>query len=164
MNESLLDGKRVLIVDDEPDVLATLEDLLSMCDLVKASNFIEAKDLLTTQYFDLAILDIMGVDGYKLLEIAIDRKVIAVMLTAHTLSPEDTLKSFKDGAASYVPKEEMENIVTYINDVLEAKEEGKSLLWRWMERFSDFYDRKFGLGWKEKDKDFWESLKYYDRP
>ena len=32
MNESLLDGKRVLIVDDEPDVLATLEDLLSMCD------------------------------------------------------------------------------------------------------------------------------------
>ena len=164
MNESLLDGKRVLIVDDEPDVLATLEDLLSMCDLVKASNFLEAKDLLTTQYFDLAILDIMGVDGYKLLEIAINRKVIAVMLTAHALSPEDTRKSFKDGAASYVPKEEMENIVTYINDVLEAKEEGKSLLWRWMERFNDFYDRKFGLGWKEKDKDFWESLKYYDRP
>ena len=164
MNENLLDGKRVLIVDDEPDVLATLEELLSMCDVVKASNFLEAKDLLTTQYFDLAILDIMGVDGYKLLEIAIERKVIAVMLTAHALSPEDTVKSFKDGAASYVPKEEMENIVTYINDVLEAKEEGKSLLWRWMERFSDFYDRKFGLGWKEKDKDFWESLKYYDRP
>jgi len=164
MNESLLDGKRVLIVDDEPDVLATLEDLLSMCDLVKASNFLEAKDLLTTQYFDMAILDIMGVDGYELLEIAVERKVIAVMLTAHALSPEDTVKSLKDGAASYVPKEEMQNIVTYINDVLEAKEEGKSLLWRWMERFSDFYDRKFGLGWKEKDKDFWESLKYYDRP
>ena len=163
MNENLLDGKRVLIVDDEPDVLATLEDLLSMCDLVKASNFLEAKDLLTTQYFDLAILDIMGVDGYKLLEIAVERKVIAVMLTAHALSPEDTVKSFKDGAASYVPKEEMENIVTYINDVLEAKEEGKSLLWRWMERFNDFYDRKFGLGWKDQDKDFWESLKYYDR-
>ena len=126
MDESLLDGKRVLIVDDEPDVLATLEDLLSMCDLVKASNFLEAKDLLTTQYFDLAILDIMGVDGYKLLEIAIDRKVIAVMLTAHALSPEDTRKSFKDGAASYVPKEEMENIVTYINDILEAKEGGKA--------------------------------------
>ena len=163
MNENLLDGKRVLIVDDEPDVLATLEELLSMCDVVKASNFLEAKDLLTTQYFDLAILDIMGVDGYKLLEIAIERKVIAVMLTAHALSPEDTVKSFKDGAASYVPKEEMENIVTYINDVLEAKEEGKSLLWRWMERFNDFYDRKFGLGWKDEDKDFWESLKYYDR-
>ena len=163
MDENLLNGKRVLIVDDEPDVLATLEDLLSMCDLVKASNFLEAKDLLTTQYFDMAILDIMGVDGYKLLEIAVERKVITVMLTAHALSPEDTRKSFKDGAASYVPKEEMENIVTYLNDILEAKEEGKSLWWRWMERFSDFYDRKFGLDWKDRDKDFWESLKYYDR-
>jgi len=94
MTKTLLDGKRVLIVDDEPDVLATLEDLLSMCDVVKASSFLEAKDLLTTQYFDLAILDIMGVDGYKLLEIAVERKVIAVMLTAHALSPEDTVKSF----------------------------------------------------------------------
>ena len=84
-------------------------------------------------------------------------------MTAHALSPEDTVKSFKDGAASYVPKEEMQNIVTYINDLLEAKEQGKSLLWRWMERFSDFYDRKFGLAGKEQNKGFWESLKYYDR-
>ncbi|MBU0734689.1 MAG: response regulator [Proteobacteria bacterium] len=163
MNKSLLDGKRILIVDDEPDVLSTLEDLLSVCDVVKAGNFLEAKNLLSTQYFDMAVLDIMGVDGYKLLEIAIDRKVIAVMLTAHALSPEDTLKSFKDGAASFVPKEEMANIVTYLNDLLEAKEQGQSFWWRWMERFSDFYDRKFGLDWKDQDKDFWESLKYYDR-
>ena len=164
MDKSLLDGKRILIVDDEPDVLETLEDLLSICDVVKASNFLEAENLLITQYFDMAILDIMGVDGYKLLEIANKQEVITVMLTAHALSPEDTRRSFKDGAASFVPKEEMANIVIYLNDILEAKEEGKSLWWRWMERFSDFYDRKFGLDWKDRDKDFWESLKYYDRP
>ena len=163
MDKTLLDDKRILIVDDEPDVLATLEDLLSVCDVVKASNFLEAKNLLTTQYFDMAILDIMRVNGYKLLEIANKQKVIAVMLTVHALSPEDTTRSFKDGAASFVPKEEMSNIVIYLNDILEAKEQGKSLLWRWMERFSDFYDRKFGLGWKEQNKDLWESLKYYDR-
>ncbi|MBC8421007.1 MAG: response regulator, partial [Desulfobacterales bacterium] len=85
MNKNLLDGKRILIVDDEPDVLSTLEDLLSGCDIVKAGNFLDAKNLLSTQYFDMAVLDIMGVDGYKLLEIAIERKVIAVMLTAHAL-------------------------------------------------------------------------------
>jgi len=163
MDKTLLDGKRILIVDDEPDVLATLEDLLSICDVVKAGNFLEAEDLLTAQYFDMAILDIMGVDGYKLLEIANEQKVIAVMLTAHALSPEDTNRSFKDGAASFVPKEEMSNIVIYLNDILEAKEAGKSLWWRWMERFGDFYDKKFGLDWKDRDKDFWESLKYYDR-
>jgi len=47
----------------------------------------------------------MGVDGYKLLEIAVERKVIAVMLTANALSPEDTVKSLKDGAASGVSEQ-----------------------------------------------------------
>ena len=28
---SLLDGKKILVVDDEPDVLESLEELLSMC-------------------------------------------------------------------------------------------------------------------------------------
>ncbi|NQU12968.1 MAG: response regulator [Desulfobacteraceae bacterium] len=160
---SLLNGKRILIVDDEPDVLETLEELLTMCDVVKASSFQEGKDLLETQYFDMAILDIMGVDGYKLLEIARRKEVISVMLTAHALSTEDTAKSVKEGAASYIPKEEMANITTYLNDILEAKEQGKSFWWRWLERFGDYYDRNFGLDWQDKDKDFWQSLKYFDR-
>lgn len=163
MEKNLIEGKRILIVDDEPDVLASLEELLSMCDVVKATTFEAAKDLLISEYFDIAVLDIMGVDGYQLLEIANKRGVIAVMLTAKALSVEDTMKSFKGGAAYYVPKEEMSNIATYLNDVLEAKEKGKSLWWRWMERFGNFYDRKFGLGWKDRDKSFWEDLKYYDR-
>ncbi|MBW2205977.1 MAG: response regulator, partial [Deltaproteobacteria bacterium] len=96
-DQTLLDYKRVLIVDDEPDVLETLEQLLPMCDVVRASNFEEAKALLETQYFDMAILDIMGVDGYQLLDIAKQRKVISVMLTAHALSPEDLAKSYKQG-------------------------------------------------------------------
>ena len=52
----LLKGKKILIVDDEPDVLAVLEDLLEMCDLSKASNFEEAKELFESQSFDLAVL------------------------------------------------------------------------------------------------------------
>ena len=66
----LLDGKRVLAVDDEQDVLDTLTDLLPMCEMVTAPSFQEAKELLESQSFDLVILDIMGVDGYGLLEIA----------------------------------------------------------------------------------------------
>lgn len=59
---SLLDYKRVLIVDDEPDVLDMLEELLPMCDVVKASSFDRGKELLETQYFDIATLDIMGIN------------------------------------------------------------------------------------------------------
>lgn len=159
--ESTLKDKRVLIVDDEPDVLAILEDELSMCKVVKASTFEEAKQHLESQYFDFAVLDIMGVNGYKLLEIAGERNVTAVMLTAHALTPEDTVKSFKDGAASYVPKDEITRIATFLEDILEAKEKGKSLWWRWMDRMEKYYVRKFGPDWKERDKEFWQRFTYH---
>ncbi|HGY11193.1 MAG TPA: response regulator, partial [Desulfobacterales bacterium] len=97
----LLQGKKVLIVDDEPDVRETLSELLDMCDITEASSFEEAKELFETQHFELAILDIMGVSGYELLEIATKKKVIAVMLTAYALTPEDVAKSHKGGAAYY---------------------------------------------------------------
>lgn len=159
---SLLKYKRILIVDDEPDILETLEDLLVMCDVVKASSFDEAKGLLEIQYFDMAILDIMGVNGYKLLEIANNKNVIAVILTAHALSPDNTVRSFKEGAAYYVPKDEIGNIKVFLNDILEAKEKGKKFWWRWLDRFSSYYDKKFGPDWQKGDKDFWEQFKSRD--
>jgi len=155
---NLLEGKKILIVDDEPDILETIEEILSMCDVVKASTFDEAKDLLKKQHFDMAILDIMGVDGYKLLEIANERKVIAVILTANAFSLDDTVKSYKKGAASYVPKDEMTNVVTVLNDILEAKEKGQNFWWRWLERFGSYYDRQFGPDWKKKDGEFWNEF------
>ncbi len=161
-DNNFLNYKRVLIVDDEPDVLETLEQLLPMCDVVKASSFDEAKEFLESQYFDIAILDIMGVDGYKLLDIANERNVMAVMLTAHALSVDNTVKAFKEGAASYVPKEEMPNITTYLNDILEAKQKGKKFWWRWIDRFASFYDQKFGPDWRDKDKEFWGNIGYWE--
>ena len=156
--KNLLDDKKILIVDDEPDILETLEELLPMCRVVKTTNFDEAKRLLETRDFDMAILDIMGVDGYQLLEVARLRGIIGVMLTAHAFSVEDTAKSFKEGAASYIPKEEMVNITTYLTDILEAKQEKKHFWWRWRERFSSKYDKRFGTDWKDREKDFWMEL------
>jgi DNA-binding NtrC family response regulator len=148
--KSLLERKKVLIVDDEPDVLETLADLLPMCDLVKASTFVEAKKLLETQSFDIAILDIMGVKGYVLLEISNEKKVIGVMLTAHAMTPDNVLKSYNEGAASFVPKEKMANIAVFLNDILEAQEKGKSLWWRWYDRLADYFEKKFGPDWQKE--------------
>ena len=160
-NSDLLEGKKVLIVDDEPDVLATLEELLSMCSVVKASSFDEAKAFLGGQSFDIAILDIMGVDGFKLLEIARGKNIVSVMLTAHAFSVDTTVKSFKEGAAYYVPKDQMSDIPTFLNDVLIAGQKGKNLWWRWLDRFDSYYSKKFGENWQKKDKAFWEKFKYY---
>jgi DNA-binding NtrC family response regulator len=162
MNENnLLEEKRVLIVDDEPDVLDTLEELLSICNVDRASNFEEAKEKLEADSYDLVILDIMGVNGYALLDMATEKKITAVMLTANALSPEDTIKSHKKGAAYYLPKEEMVNIEQHLNDVLTAQAEGKNTWWRWFDKFASFYERKFGSHWQEKDSSYWDKFKNY---
>jgi len=161
--KDLLDGKRILIVDDEPDVLETLEEFLTMCDITKATTFEAAKNLLETRNFDLAILDIMGVKGYALLEVANKRKVTAVMLTAHALTPDSIVKSYKKGAAYFVPKEEMARITTFLNGILEAQEKGKSTWLNWLEMLTDAYwEKRFGPDWKSKDEAFWENFPDHD--
>ena len=146
---SRLDGIRLLIVDDEPDVLDVLEDLLSMCKITKASSFEQAEDLLQNQYFDIAILDSMGVKGYELLELCNQNRVIGVMLTAYAMTPEDIKRSYENGAASFIPKEKMADITAYLNDIYEAREKGKNLWWRWFDRLADYCEKKFGPDWQK---------------
>ncbi len=158
--KDLIKGKRILIVDDEPDILETLEELLPTAKITTAGDFESAKDLLETKHFDIVILDIMGVNGYALLKIANRKKMTAIMLTAHAFTPEDTMKSHREGAALYVPKDRMPEIVTYLNDVLEAEREGKTTWWRWIDRFAELYDEKFEKDWQYKDKEFWKGFPY----
>jgi DNA-binding response OmpR family regulator len=157
--EDLVKGKKILIVDDEPDVLDTLEDLLSMCRVAKATTFEEAKRQLETQHFDMTVLDIMGVNGYELLEIAVAKNVTAVMLTAHALSPEDTMKSFKGGAAFYVPKDKIAELPKILADILDAKQKGKSTWMPFMGWAEAYYNAKFGPKWEKHKKEFQETLK-----
>ncbi|MBW1998287.1 MAG: response regulator [Deltaproteobacteria bacterium] len=156
----ILDGKRILVVDDEPDILDVLEELLSMCRLDRASSFEEAKVLLDSSAYDLAILDIMGVDGYKLLEMARNKGIVTVMLTAHAFTPEDLVKSIKKGADCYLPKEEMGNIKSFLIDVIKAKKGKRSPWSSWEERLpSSYFEKRWGAAWEDKDKEFWERFR-----
>jgi len=152
-SDAVLKGKKILIVDDEVDVLESLEDLLDECDIETATTYEAAKELLEKNQYDATILDIMGVEGYELLKICNEKRVIGVMLTAYAVTPENIKKSYEDGAASFVPKEEMHNITTFLTDIYEAKEKGKSFWWRWFDRLADYCERKFGPDW-QKDHGF----------
>ena len=154
--DKIILGKRILIVDDEQDVRDTLFDLLGDCKLDMASSFEQAKEMLQGNTYDIAILDIMGVDGYGLLEIAKERKVPAIMLTAHALSEDNLLKSAKEGAAYYAPKEELINIKAIVAEVVDAIDKNKSPWERMFERLSGYYDKRFnGPNWREKEQKFW---------
>ena len=156
--DDLLKGKTILIVDDEPDVLDTLGELLSMCNVVKAGTFEEAKRQLETRPFDVAVLDIMGVDGYKLLGIAAEKKVIAVMFTAYALGPEDVMISYRHGAAYFVPKDKMSEMPEILANILEARQKGGNTWVTFADWAEPYYRMKFGPGWQRARAELEEEL------
>ena len=152
-------GRKLLIVDDEKDILEVLIGLLEMCKIDSASSFEEAKNYLEQFDYDLVILDIMGVKGFDLLEIAKKRGIPALMLTAHALTEESLKQSAEGGAAYFVPKEEIERIATFVADVLEAKEKNKNPWARWFQRLGRTFDGIFtGPNWREREKEFWDRV------
>ena len=119
--DDILKGKKILIVDDEADILEILKLFLEQCEIDTASTFDEAKELLENNTYDVAILDIMGVRGFELLGIATERRTPALMLTAHGLNPDNLVKAIQDGAKSYIPKEKMHEIDVYLKEIFFAK-------------------------------------------
>jgi len=69
MTQSVLNNKRILAVDDEPDVLEVLkEEIVSAapkCHFETAGTYEQAIELLSSWTYDLLILDIMGVRGLE---------------------------------------------------------------------------------------------------
>jgi len=161
--KKFLHGKKLLIVDDEPDVLQVLTEMLEMCKIDTAITFEDAKALLEAVHYDCAVLDIMGVRGFDLLEIANARGIPALMLTAHALTEESLHKSAANGASYFAPKELISQIDLFLVDVLEAQEKKKNPWVRWAERLGGFYEKRFvGTDWRKKEEDFWKKkLKDY---
>jgi len=152
MAESILKGKRILAVDDEPDVLAVLEEEIRAacpdCHFEKAMTHDEATKKLNSQLYDVVILDIMGVRGFDLLDLAVSKKFRVAMLTAHVLSPEALRMSFEKKARAYLPKEKLGEIVPFLEDVL--KYEYLPGWKRVMDRLKGFFDTKFESDWEKK--------------
>jgi CheY-like chemotaxis protein len=121
MAESILNGKRILAVDDEPDVLEVLqEEILAACPdckFDKATTYEEAVRMLKAAAYDVAILDIMGVRGFDLLDSAVGKDVKVAMLTAHALNPEALKRSYDKKARAYLPKEKLGEIVPFLENM-----------------------------------------------
>ncbi len=154
-SKSRLKGKRILAVDDEVDILETIEDILDDADVDRAQDYETASEKIRLGGYDLAVLDIMGVDGLKLLEEAVDRGIPAVMLTAHAVNPETLMASIRKGAIAYLPKETLADLDSLLSDLLAAHEEGKPPWKLLFDRLGDYFNQRFGPDWKEKDREFW---------
>jgi CheY-like chemotaxis protein len=159
-SDHLLENKVILVVDDEPDVLDTIEDMLSMCRIHKATDHVTALQYLLSYTYDVVILDIMGVDGFSLLRKSVSRGFPTVMLTAHALTPEALKKSIELGAVSFLPKEKMPELESFLEDVVLGG--GKSAWEKLFDKLGSFFNKRFGPDWKKRDaffKEFENELK-----
>jgi DNA-binding NtrC family response regulator len=151
-SDRLLKNKVILVVDDEPDILDAIAEQLDMCRIYRAKDFEIAMQLLAGFKFDIVILDIMGVRGFELLKKSVSKGFPTVMLTAHALTPEALKESIKLGAVSFLPKEMMAELDTYLVDVITGS---KKMVWKnQLDKLSAYFDRQFGADWKEKDDFF----------
>jgi len=146
MKESILNGKSILAVHDEPNVLVILEEEIltaaPKCKFEKATTYQEATQKLESKNYDMAILDIMGVCGFDLIDLAVKSNLQVAILTAHDLNPSLSKRSFEMKARAYLHKEKLEEIVPFLEDMLTYEH----LPW-WkhvFKKLEGFFTEKFG--------------------
>jgi CheY-like chemotaxis protein len=160
MADSILNGKQILAVDDEPDVLEVLEEEVlaaaPKCKFDKVTSYFEACKKLGAKHYDIVILDIMGVRGFHLLDLAVNRNLLVTMLTAHSLNPESLKRSIEKKARAYLPKEKLGEIVPFLEDVL--RHENLPGWGRLLQNLLGFFNARWGENWKKTDEAFWKEF------
>jgi DNA-binding response OmpR family regulator len=153
---TILQDKLILVVDDEEDVLDIIEEELSEyanVTLHTATTFERAQQYLVSYTYDLVILDIMGVRGFDLLQIARHAGFPVVMLTAHAFTPEALKKSIELGARAYLPKEKLGSLVPFLEDVLRLNYQS---VWKTaLDQVAILFNKKFGSEWRKTEEEFW---------
>jgi DNA-binding NtrC family response regulator len=146
---SILAGKRLLVVDDEPDILEVLEQEIKMasptCTVDRATTYEQAVELLQKNTYDGVVLDIMGVRGFDLLQMTVDKKLRTAMLTAHALNPESLKKSHDMGARAYLPKDKLGEMTPFLEDMFTYDYDSG---WkRLLGKLEDYFDAQFERNW-----------------
>ena len=161
MAASILNGKKILAVDDEPDVLRVIEteimDACPDCVFETAETFETAAKLLENGAYDIVILDIMGVRGFDLLDIAVKKDLKVAMLTAHAISLEALKRSYEMKARSYLPKDMLGEIVPFLEDILQY--DYKTGWEKLFKKLTRFFTDNFETDWEKKTGAPWRVFK-----
>jgi DNA-binding response OmpR family regulator len=147
--KDILNGKKILVVDDELDMLDTVREQLEDCDVTTANSFEDGKAYLEKDHFDLAILDIMGVWGFDLLRIANENKVPSIMLTAYVNNMENIKKAVDRGAVSFLPKDDINKMEELIAEIFGELDKGRTHWPKLKERWGDRFKRQWGEAWQK---------------
>jgi DNA-binding NtrC family response regulator len=145
--------RRILAVDDEPDIIESIVEQLEDYSVVAAKDFDTAHKLIVTERFDLAILDIMGVNGFTLLDLCCARGLPAAMLTAHALTIASISLAMKLGAVSFLPKDELSRISEHVGEIFECLAEGKTHWEKLFQKLEPLFRQRLGVEWEHVGKE-----------
>ncbi len=119
MTDMLPPSTRILVIDDDPDLLVLLSKMLARigANTQTAETGAEGLNLLKGEHFDLLILDLMlpDIDGYDVLarireDSAFDNMPILIM--SARADPEAISKGLALGADGYLTKPYLPNTLT----------------------------------------------------
>lgn len=157
-------NEKILIVDDEEDILKVLKFLLSRegYEVDTALTGEEALELLKKKNYDLVLTDLRmpGIDGIELLDktLEINPSTAVVIMTAYA-SIESAVIAIKKGASDYIVKPFInEDVKMRIKRILEHKKLHKEILALKQELSQRIKDKVF-LGTSSKIQEILELVK-----
>jgi len=157
-NDSFLKGKHILAVDNEPDVIKTIQEILFQAKVDTAEDYKTASQMIMETRYDFAILDIAVGNGIKLLDECVRKNIPAIMLTANSINPESLMQSVKKGAVSYLSKDHLNELASLISELLDVKNQGRPSWKLLFKKLGNHFNLHFGSRWKDDDKDFWDDF------
>ncbi|KAA3633395.1 MAG: response regulator [Bacteroidetes bacterium] len=120
---------KILLVDDEPNILLALDFLMSQqgYQVARASSGEEALQLLPDYKPDLVILDVMmpGMDGFEVamkIRTSEESNDLSIIFLTAKGTAEDKLKGYGSGGEVYVTKPfDNDDLVRTVNEIFEHK-------------------------------------------
>ena len=142
--ESLAVRKRVLLIDDDPRVRASLKIVLEpIYDILQACDGQEGLDVFRKDEPDLILLDVIlpGTDGLAVLQtLRMESKMTPVIMLTGTKSVKTAVDAMKFGAADYLSKpfdvDELRIIIDRVLNSSELEREVKQLRAQVVQRYA----------------------------
>lgn len=136
--------KRVLLIDDDPRVRASLKMVLEpIYDILQASDGHEGLDVFRNDEPDLILLDIIlpGTDGLAVLQtLRLESKITPVIMLTGTKSVKTAVDAMKLGAADYLSKpfdvDELRIVIDRVLNSSELEREVKQLRAQVVQRYA----------------------------
>ena len=152
--------KHILIVDDDVAVTNYFKVFIAQTGLFETTVMNDPRKvmpLLEKEEFDIVLLDMdmPNISGMDILHEMNKQAInVSVVVLTGVNDVDLAVKSMKLGAVTFLPKDKMSELQSFLEDVVLGG--GKPVWEKFFDKLGDYFNKRFGPDWVEKDKYFKE--------